>query len=51
MDTGLACIKHPHHRLICPGCAGERGGKTPSAARLKALAKNRLKRWPKKEER
>ncbi|HQQ75720.1 MAG TPA: hypothetical protein PLB01_00055 [Thermoanaerobaculia bacterium] len=43
------CTRHKKDvTMICPACRGERGGKTPSAARLKALAKNRKKRWPKK---
>lgn len=42
----MKCQTHPEVALICPACQGAKGGKTPSAARLRALAKNRKKRWP-----
>lgn len=39
----MRCPKHPHVTLRCPACAGSKGGKSTSPAKVKAAKKNAKK--------
>jgi hypothetical protein len=44
--TGPVCPKDGTP-LVCPACAGSKGGRTTTPARLEALKAARAARWPK----
>jgi len=49
----MRCKTHPDVEpvVVCPACLGAAGGASKSPAKLRALAENRKKRWPKKKAR